>query len=135
MGGQALSVAKKIYFMLWIALLIGFALWAFANPAFAASSVGEHRGKVWIAAGNAHSLAVTPDGRVVAWGANHFGQTNVPDEALRDVVSVAAGHDHSLALKSDGSVVAWGYNDAGQATVPDEAKHGVVSIAASWHFS
>jgi hypothetical protein len=54
---------------------------------------------------------------VVAWGANYYGQTNVP-YGLTGVVAVSARGDHTLALKSDGSVVAWGASWSGQTNVP-----------------
>ena len=33
---------------------------------------------VAIAAGGAHSLALTAEGRVVGWGNNNYGRTNIP---------------------------------------------------------
>ena len=63
---------------------------------------------VAVAGGGAHSLALRADGTVVAWGANEYGQTNVPAR-LTNVVAVAGGMGHSLALRADGTVVAWGY--------------------------
>ena len=62
---------------------------------------------VAIAAGGDHSLALTAEGRVVAWGDNDYGQTNVPS-GLSNVVAIAAGEYHSLALTAEGRVVAWG---------------------------
>jgi hypothetical protein len=56
-------------------------------------------------------------GEVEAWGANTFGQTNVPLN-LTNVVAIAGGWHHSVALKRDGTVVAWGDNDKGQPNVP-----------------
>lgn len=83
-----------------------------------------------VAYGAWHSLVPLPDGRVVARGANHYGQLGdgtvqtatsavfVKDPAgggdLTGVVQVAAGTGHSLALLSDGRVVAWGRNQCGQ---------------------
>jgi len=58
-----------------------------------------------------------PMGKVVAWGNNHSGQSNVP-QGLRDVVAVAGGWVFSMALRSDGTVVAWGFKGAGQTGVP-----------------
>jgi hypothetical protein len=37
-------------------------------------------------------------GTVVEWGANWYGQTNVPDNAT-DVTQIAAGSYHTLALR------------------------------------
>ena len=65
---------------------------------------------------------------VVAWGANDFGQTNVPT-GLSGVSAIAAGAGHTVALKADGSVVAWGWNSYGQTNVPTGLS-GVSAIAA-----
>lgn len=79
---------------------------------------------VSFSAGKQHSLAVTDDGKVWAWGAGLVGQLGqvgmlnsalVPIEvpAVTGAVAVAAGDDFSLALRSDGSVWAWGYGTFG----------------------
>jgi hypothetical protein len=65
------------------------------------------------ACGHGHSLAITGDGSVAAWGVGipgfyaNYGQTNVP-AGLSNVVAVAGGWVHSLALRQDGTVSAWG---------------------------
>ena len=56
-----------------------------------------------IAAGFRHCLAVTEDGKVVAWGQNGEGQSTVPAD-LNGVASVAAGMESSLALTKNGVV-------------------------------
>jgi len=68
--------------------------------------------------------------RAVGWGANFFGQTDVPD-GLFGVTAVAAGFRHTVALKNDGTVVAWGNNDQGQTDVPDGLSN-VTAIAAGY---
>jgi alpha-tubulin suppressor-like RCC1 family protein len=74
--------------------------------------------------GEAHGLAVTAPGEVLAWGDNYFGQLggggatsrSIPAivGGLSGVVQVTAGDYHSLALCADGSVWAWGGNQSGQ---------------------
>ena len=54
---------------------------------------------------------------VVAWGADTFGQTNVPPN-LTNVLAIAGGWHHSVALNADGTVIAWGDNNKGQTNVP-----------------
>lgn len=70
-----------------------------------------------------------PSGKVIAWGYNPTGGTNVPAAALSNVSSVASGMNYSLALKSDGTVIGWGENANGQATPPAGLGH-VVAIGA-----
>lgn len=85
---------------------------------------------VAVAAGDAHSLALTADGRVVGWGDNSFGQAT-PPVALRHVVAISAGVQYSLALTQDGRVVAWGRDWGGTLNVPSGLSN-VVAIAAGW---
>ncbi|MFI0351472.1 RCC1-like domain-containing protein [Actinomadura sp. 9N407] len=85
---------------------------------------------VAVAAGDRHSLALTKQGRVMAWGANANGQlgngTGKPSFApvavrapggaseLQDVTAIAASGGLSMALRRNGSVVTWGSNGHGQ---------------------
>jgi alpha-tubulin suppressor-like RCC1 family protein/uncharacterized protein YkwD len=83
-------------------------------------------GAVAIAAGYHHSLLLTNDARVWAWGSNKFGQlgdgttgthrlTPAPVDALRNVTAIAGGARHSLALTGEaGEAWAWGDNANGQ---------------------
>jgi len=59
-----------------------------------------------IAAGGFHSLGLRPDGSILAWGFNNWGQCNVPS-LNSDFIAIAAGGEYSLGLKSDGTIVAW----------------------------
>jgi DNA-binding beta-propeller fold protein YncE len=76
-----------------------------------------------------HRLALTRDGRVLAWGANNFSQLGIGATAdgapasvsdpievpgLSDVVAVSARGGNSLALRRDGSVWSWGRNIVGE---------------------
>ncbi len=79
-------------------------------------------------AAKGHNLALTQDRRVVAWGSNNTGESEVP-AGLTDVIDIAVGGDHSLALREGGTVVAWGNNNFGQCDVPP-GLHDVVAIAA-----
>jgi alpha-tubulin suppressor-like RCC1 family protein len=120
--------------------------------------LGLHPNQPTIAAGGFHALAIKPDGTLLSWGNNGYGQLGnnptilfnefVPIAVVNatDIVGVAAGHVHSLALKADGTVLAWG-NDAGgqlgdNATIEDKAAPVVVSganqiiaIAAGYYYS
>jgi alpha-tubulin suppressor-like RCC1 family protein len=85
-----------------------------------------------IACGDCHSMAVTEDGVLFAWGAGSCGQlgTGTQDDVSspqviggllsgRRIKQVSAGGDHSLALLEDGRVLAWGSNSNGQVGVGD----------------
>ena len=77
-----------------------------------------------IAAGGNHSLAVTSDQRVWAWGANasaQIGDGTTEDrddpvlvDGLSGITAVAAGSLHSVALREDGQVFCWGEGDFGR---------------------
>ncbi|XP_037076922.1 uncharacterized protein LOC119098099, partial [Pollicipes pollicipes] len=85
-----------------------------------------YRRVVRLAAGQYHSLALTDDGRLFAWGWNVFGQCG--RSGVADVLSprpvrglagvrvsaVAAGYAHSAALTDDGRVLVFGCNAYGQ---------------------
>lgn len=77
---------------------------------------------VAVAGGYWHTLAVTSDGQLFAWGRNDYGQLG--DGTLTDrpapvqvahpmgkkFIAVAAGERHSLALDEERRVWAWGIN-------------------------
>lgn len=78
-----------------------------------------------IAAGGTHSLALTPEGQVYAWGNNGDGQLGIGDVGGRrlepvkvdlppGVTAIAAGNSYSLAVTKDKAVYAWGYNRFGE---------------------
>ncbi|MBF9236073.1 cell wall anchor protein [Hymenobacter sp. BT683] len=82
-----------------------------------------------IAAGTSHSLALTTDGQLYAWGNNDEGQlgngssldsptpvaVSLPTSAANTTwAQIAAGNDHTLALTTDGRLFAWGNNQYGQ---------------------
>lgn len=81
---------------------------------------------IGISAGGEHSLAVTRDGQVWAWGSNTYRQSNASSTPLYEYaqrvygmtqgtdlsgcIAVAGGGMHSLALSSTGTVYMWGWN-------------------------
>ena len=86
-----------------------------------------------IAVGGYHTLALSRDGYVYAWGLGSSGQlgggknetsaapvkvllgaqdaTDTEQTYLHDIVAIAAGYNYSLALDKDGYVYAWGDNN------------------------
>ena len=93
---------------------------------------------VRVAGGMFHTVALSEEGRVFAWGANDKGQIAIPEAArAARIVDIAAGRDFSLALSDAGELFAWGDNDSwshpdyvlygGPATVPSELSERVVT--------
>jgi hypothetical protein len=58
-----------------------------------------------VATGSSHSLAILPDGRLMAWGAGYGPD---PVAVMEGVVAVAAGSSSTVVLKIDGSLWQWG---------------------------
>jgi alpha-tubulin suppressor-like RCC1 family protein len=101
---------------------------------------------VAVAAGDGHSLALHPDGRLWAWGSNESGQLGdgttdgrlspVSVSGLVGVRAIAAGGNHSLALTVDGFVWAWGQTYGAKPTVVHGLENqGIVAVAAGEYYS
>jgi alpha-tubulin suppressor-like RCC1 family protein len=71
-------------------------------------------------------------GRLVAWGRNDSGQTDVPRRDS-NFIAVSGGEKHTLALRTDGTLAAWGENHYGQADVP--SGDDFVAVAAGGNHS
>ncbi|KFO86828.1 E3 ISG15--protein ligase HERC5, partial [Buceros rhinoceros silvestris] len=79
-----------------------------------------------IAAGGAHSAAVSLSGAVYSWGKNDFGQLGLGDSEDRDcpsyvgalehwkTVFISCGADHTAVLSKEGLVCTFGAGGAGQ---------------------
>jgi len=105
-----------------------------------------------IAAGNAHTCAIMPDGDIKCWGNNDHGQlgdgTNTGSTIPVDVVNIGggitivAGGNHTCVL-TGGDVWCWGQNSEGQLgdgtrtdrNVPVRALRGAVDITAGLDYT
>jgi len=92
-----------------------------ALPGFTATSW------VSVTAGGSHSMGITNDGALWAWGYNSLGQVGinsttttvstpslVSGPAGTSWSSVSAGDSHSMAITTTGTLYGWGYNTSGQ---------------------
>ena len=102
---------------------------------------------VSVSVGWSHTMAVTVDGSLWAWGTNNKGQLGngtttdsyEPIKIMDDVAFVSAGWDYSMAIKTDGSLWAWGdnsYNNLGDGTsknrlIPTEIMDDVKFVSAA----
>ena len=80
---------------------------------------------VKVSCGHVHTLALTEDGRVFAWGNNKTGCVGVEDRGTckpqevtalhgKKVIDISAGMESSAALTSDHEVFTWGADNYGQ---------------------
>lgn len=94
-----------------------------------------------IACGSYHSLALTRDGKLFAWGGNLFCQLGLPDfdwtstpvqinSFVQDspIKDVACGGNHSWVLLENGHIYATGDNSFGQLGRPGTVEEGFLPI-------
>ena len=95
------------------------------------------------AGGLMHSLALTSDGALWAWGQNYYAELGdgstteqhfpVPIATSQDWAEIAAGFGYSLALDTNGGLWEWGTNTDGvgaQHNVPTQIGSGFTVISA-----
>ncbi|XP_041043914.1 uncharacterized protein LOC121277979 [Carcharodon carcharias] len=95
------------------------------------------RNIIQVACGNHHSLALSKDGKLFAWGQNTYGQLGLGTKGDSEhspqcvtsltgmpVAQITAGGEHSFALSLSGAVFGWGRNNHGQLGLKDtEDRH------------
>ena len=94
------------------------------NPVTTLASAGILGDIIATTGGQSHSLALTSEGVVYAWGDNTFGQlgdgtftahgTAKQVIGLPPIIALSAGLAHNIALAADNTVWTWGYNNQGQ---------------------
>ena len=97
---------------------------------------------MYVAAGENHTLCITTDGSLFAWGGNDRGQLGVGDTETtstptmvtglqgKQVAHVAAGHwqSHTFCVTTDGSVFTWGASDHGKLGLGDDDYDRLVPV-------
>jgi alpha-tubulin suppressor-like RCC1 family protein len=117
-----------------------------ARQLFSDSSV------VLVSAGAAHSVAVTLDGALWAWGNGEFGRLGVGDVSNRliptrvgvddafggfggsGVLLAACGDKHTLAVTNDGTLWSWGRGERGELGHNDRAMRIIPTRVDADHF-
>jgi len=114
-------------------------LWAWGNNEFGRLGLGgddetnrntPHQvqsGTTWAlaSAGTEHTVAITADGTILAWGASWGHRLGIGDgwNATPTPILgteaftwryVSTGYDHTIAIRGDGSLWGWGFNSHGQ---------------------
>eukprot|EP00536_Pseudo-nitzschia_multiseries_P011725 jgi/Psemu1/206635/e_gw1.412.58.1 len=95
-----------------------------------------------VAAGYWHSMAVTKDGNVFAWGCNRNAQcgkkpsnkdppTMCQPQRPKKIKKIAAGRSHSVALDEAGQCYAWGANQYGQCGILTRRR--VIGVSSPKH--
>lgn len=98
----------------------------FSSLLFLMALAWAHAADAGVAAGYAHSMALTADGNIYTWGSDYFGQLGQSRTLFRTkgakvdlpagvaISTFAAGRGHTLALNTAGDIYTWGQNDSGQ---------------------
>lgn len=90
-----------------------------------------------IAAGQNHSLALTKDNKIYAWGSCEEGQLGIgrvniyawkpqevilPDDIIREekIINIVCGFYHSILYTDRNTILSWGYNKNGCLGIGDE---------------
>ncbi|XP_007910714.1 RCC1 and BTB domain-containing protein 1 isoform X1 [Callorhinchus milii] len=94
---------------------------------FLVSSMVYDKKAVEVACGSHHSMMLTPEGEVYAWGYNNCGQVGSGSTAnqptprrvanslqSKKALAIACGQTSSMAVADNGEVYGWGYNGSGQ---------------------
>jgi RCC1 and BTB domain-containing protein len=88
-----------------------------------------------ICCGSHHSIVLTENGEVYAWGQNRLGQIGNGEECSSElkpikiniydehrIIAISCGSFHSIALSENGGVYGWGSNQYGQLGVSKEKR-------------
>ncbi|XP_061571831.1 RCC1 and BTB domain-containing protein 1 isoform X2 [Cololabis saira] len=91
------------------------------------TSTMQNKKVIDVSCGSHHSMALTQDGEVFAWGYNNCGQVGSGSTANqpyprkvtgclqgKNAVGITCGQTSSMALVDNGEVYGWGYNGNGQ---------------------
>lgn len=128
---------KILSFALTLVVLFSSASWAGAQPEVVPLTSADYMARdipldaidiIGISSSGHHAIAVKRDGRLTAWGANWFGETNIP-WTINNAIAVAAGETFSVVLCADGIVTNFGYFQSAKPVHPPYL-FNVTAIAA-----
>ena len=85
-----------------------------------------------IAAGGGHTVALTPNGKILAWGSPLNGQCDPVNPHVM-FTHIAAGSNHTVALRQSGEISAWGSTGFGECDPPANLHHGQLIAAGGSH--
>jgi hypothetical protein len=128
-GALALFNFKAFSLSLLLSFFLSFSLIGCSGDGGGGSSGGDDGIDMTIITGNAHSFALSNDGKVYAAGLNNYSQLGLGDTtdhidftevtSISGVGAIAAGDLYSFALSNDGKVYATGKNNYGQLGLGD----------------
>ncbi|MCX7003108.1 MAG: hypothetical protein NTV22_07525 [bacterium] len=75
------------------------------------------------------TFGLRPQGTLVGWGDNAYGETNCPPG--NSYAAMTVGRYHAVALRSGTTLVGWGDNTYGQTNCP--AGSNYLAVAAGWY--
>lgn len=94
-----------------------------------------------VCCGAYHSLALTNEGELFAWGYNRIGQIgngqnknnewapiNINPSSAGKFKMISCGYHHSMAISSNGIVYGWGYNGYGQLGIGHYHDHVIPQV-------
>jgi len=107
---------------------------------------------------NSHSMALTKDGEIYAWGYNYYGQLGLGSTSSTapittptkvstsnfdgKVTAIAAGYNFSMAITENGTLYTWGINTYGELGIESTTQNGnpqkisfsekVIAMSAGW---
>jgi hypothetical protein len=85
-----------------------------------------------IDAGLYHSIALTSDGSIIAWGDDYYNQVSRTPSGT-DFIAIVAGDGHNVAIRTDRSLESWGDDYYYQVTDTPTGNDFIAIAAGQYH--